>query len=581
MDNRTGGRAAGRAALALTGAAAGLALWAVERAAEQGGWSERAAFGGSTFVFVFFAVMLALVGPVTLRRAALGALGVAGAVAGLLVLAGLRFAHLLDLQGTVLPFLAAFVLGFVPLPFLIAAAGPGWQSYPALFSESWRLVVRATAAGLFAGLFWAVVWLSDSLLGLVGLGFVEALMGAGPLPAMLTGLAIGLGAATAGETGSDVGPELLIKLLRMLALPVLIVAVVFLVALPLQGMRPLAGGISAAGILLAMAGVMITLVSALVGREDAEASEGVFLAPVGLALAGLVGPPGLLALWALWLRVEQHGWTPGRLFAAMVGVLILGYALGYLWAVLRGGGWRGRVRRVNLGMAPVLALAAAVWLSPALNAEAISARGLVERFEAGEVAASELDLYALSRWGVAGEAARARLEALAREPGQEALAARLAGDALEMPMLPGEAEALIAELRDVMPLQPPTATATRDLLLAGIPAVELQLWLESCREPLPEGDRPGCVFVVADLWRDAPGEEAVVLLREMSGFIRYEGLGLRDGEVQRRSVVSMAGALPDLEAGAALIAALQEAPPPVEVAPLGALGAGGGILLLP
>jgi len=205
----------------------------------------------------------------------------------------------------------------------------------------------------------------------------------------------------------------------------------------------------------------------------------------------------------------------------------------------------------------------------------------VERFEAGEVAASELDLYALSRWGVAGEAARARLEALAREPGQEALAARLAGDALEMPMLPGEAEALIAELRDAMPLQPPTATATRDLLLAGIPAVELQLWLEACREPLPGGDGPGCVFVVADLWRDAPGEEAVVLLREMSGFIRYEGLGLRDGEVQRRSVVSMAGALPDLEAGAALIAALQEAPPPVEVAPLGALGAGGGILLLP
>ena len=43
----------------------------------------------------------------------------------------------------------------------------------------------------------------------------------------------------------------------------------------------------------------------------------------------------------------------------------------------------------------------------------------------------------------------------------------------------------------------------------------------------------------------------------------------------------MAGALPDREAGVALIETLQDAPPPVEVAPLSVLGVNGGLLLLP
>ena len=577
MDSRT----MGRGLLALTGAAAGLALWAVDRVAGQGGWSERAEFGVSVFVFVFFASVLAMAGPVALRRAAAGALPVAAAVAGLLSLAGLRHGNLVEFQISALPFLAAFILGFVPLPFLIAAAGPGWRSYPALFTESWRLVVRVAAAAVFAGLFWAVIWLSDSLLGLVGLGFVEALLAAGPMAPMLTGAALGLGAATVAEAGGDVGPDLLIRLLRLLAVPVLLVAVVFLVALPLQGMKPLAGGISAAGILLGMAAVMITLVSASVGRDDAEASGGRLGGPVGMALAGLVGLPVLLALWALWLRVGQHGWTPERLFALLVGVVALGYALGYLGAILRGPGWRGRLRKVNLWMAPVLAAAAALWRSPLLDAEAISARGVVERYEAGAVTAEDLDLYALATWGIAGEEARARLEDLARQPGQEALAAKLAAEDTAIALLTEETDGLLAELRVVMPVQPPGATAARDRLLAGISGMELESWIEACRTSLPGTERPGCVFVVADLWPTRPGEEGLVLLREPQGFVRYEGLGMAPEGVIRTSVSALAGVLPDQGAGAELIATLQDAPPAVEPAPLNMLGVDGGVILLP
>ena len=111
---------------------------------------------------------------------------------------------------------------------------------------------------------------------------------------------------------------------------------------------------------------------------------------------------------------------------AVVAVLGLGYGGLYALAVLRGAGWMGRIRQANVWMALVLLAVSALWLSPVLNAEAISARSLEARYLSGAVPAERLDVDALADWGRAGAAARARLEELAREPGQEALAARLA-----------------------------------------------------------------------------------------------------------------------------------------------------------
>lgn len=572
-----------RGGLALTGAGAGLALWALDLAAVRGAWPDRVQFGLAALLFTYFAALLAMAGPVTLRRAAVLAGPVAVVVAGLLSLAALRYETVTAFQMTGLPFVAAFAVGFLPLPFLIAqGAGGGGRDYPVLFTESWRMVVRAVAAWIFAGLVWGVVWLSDALLGIVGLGFIEALMEAGPLAAMLTGAALGLGSAVVIETAETAAPDLILRLLRMLALPVLAVTVLFLVALPLRGMSALPAGLSSAGILLAIAVAGVVLVSALVDRSDDEAVAGLWMGRVAQALAAVLPLPVALAVWALTERVGQHGWTPGRVFVAVVALAAAGYALLYLLAVLRGAGWRGRIRRANLVMAGVLLALSALWLTPLLDAEAISARSQLARYEDGRTEAAALDVAALGQWGRAGTAAIARLEELAAEPGHEGLARRLAGAAAgEAPAMGEAAEALLAELREVMPLQPEGATATRDMLLAAIPAVEVQTWIDACTTPLPGGDRPGCVFVVADLWTDRPGEEAVVLLREPSGFVRYEGLGLGDGGVERRSVAPVSGLLPDRAAGEQLIAALQDAPPAVTPAPLNMLKAGGGILLLP
>lgn len=575
-----------RGFLALTGAVAGLSLWMLEDAALRGALSERLHQPLTTFALVFFGAVLAMAGPVRLRRAVAMAAPLAALVAGLIALVALRYdtAALVRMQG--LHWIAGFLIATLPLPYLIAWGATGGTAYPALFTASWQLVVRATAGWIFAGLVWAVIWLADAALALVGLGFLDWVMrSGGPLAGMATGAMLGIGLAVAWELADLLSPAVILRLLRLLVLPVLTVMVLFLVALPVRGLSQLPGGVSATGVLLALAMAAAGLIAVVIDASEGEASRSPLLRNAARVMAGLLPLPVALAGVALAERVGQHGWTPERVFAALAVLAAAGYGLAYLAAVLRGPGWAGQVRRANRWLAGMVVVLAGLWLTPVINAEAISARSQVARYAEGAVTAEGMDLAALDRWGRPGQAALAQLSEWAEMPDQAALAARLAaraaGGGSGALVMAEDAEALLAALRAVMPLQPPGAVATRDLLLRAIPAVELQSWIDACRTPLPGGARPGCVFVVADFWTAEPGEEALVLLREPAGFVRYEGLGMVAGQVQRRSVGALTGMLPDRAAGEALIADLQDAPAPLTPAPLNLLGVAGGLLLLP
>lgn len=575
-----------RGFLALTGAVAGLSLWMLEDAALRGVLNARVHLPLTTFALVFFGAVLAMAGPLRLRAAAMMAGPLALLVAGLMAVVALRYEvpDMVRMEG--LHWIAAFLIAVLPLPYLIAFGATGGTAYPTLFTASWQMAVRVTAGWIFAGLVWAVIWLADAALALVGLGFLDWLMRAGgPLAGMATGAMLGVGLAVAWELADLLSPAVILRLLRLLLLPVLTVMVLFLVALPVRGLSQLPGGVSATGVLLALAMAAAGLIAVVIDQSDEDASHSPLLRQSARVMAGLLPLPVALAGYALAERVAQHGWTPDRVFAALAVLAAAGYGLSYLVAVLRGTGWAGHLRQANRLLAGLVVALAGLWLTPLINAEAISARSQIARYAEGAVTADGLDLAALDRWGRPGQMALAQLSEWAEMPDQVALAERLAARAArggaDALVMAEDAEALLSGLRAVMPVQPPGAVATRDILLRAIPAVELQSWIDACRTALPGGNRPGCVFVVGDFWSAEPGEEALVLLREPAGFVRYEGLGMVAGKVQRRSVGALTGMLPDRAAGEALIAALQDAPAPLTPAPLNLLGVAGGLLLLP
>lgn len=569
--------------MALIGALAGASIYFLGKVIDENLLNERPALALVVFAGTFFTGILTMAGPLSIPRAAAGAAVMGVLTAALVSWAGLRFASIDGIVATPIPAVSGFVLAAIPMPFLIAAAGAGWRDYPTLFTQAWGIFVRTTLAWLFVGVVWGVVFLSDALFNVVGLTLIDDLLAMAIMPFLITGTVLGLALAVVMELSDVVSPYLLLRLLRLLLPVVLVVMVVFIAALPLQGLTGLFGELSVAATLLAMAAAAATLITATIDQTDAEATQAQPMRRAAQGLALILPVPALLGAWSVWQRVAQYGWTPDRLFAATVAVLGLGYGVLYALAVLRGAGWMARIRAANTAMALALIAVAALWLTPLLNPEAISARSQLARFEAGRTPVESLDLYAFSQWGFAGVAARAKLEAKSKESGNEALAARLAdpNDSRFPPTVGIDPAPLRTALVAVMPLQPATATATRDMILGAAEPYDLQNWLTACQAKLPDGN-PACVMIVADFLTDLPGEEAMLLTRMVGGYMVYDGLVLVDSVLQRRSILNSNGMLPDYAGGEALIAALQKTPPPLAPVRMNQIStANGGLMISP
>ncbi|WP_151718664.1 DUF4153 domain-containing protein [Gemmobacter serpentinus] len=514
-----------RLAMTVVGALAGIALFGLGEMTTRGVLGERATMAGFALALVFFTGLLGMAGALRLRRAALVSAALAVGVALLLFWASFRYEEPRDFANGPGIVLAGLVLTFVPMPFAVAALTTGWRHYPTLFSEAWGIVIRYAAAWLFVGLVWLVLYASDMLLRGVGLNIIGAVLEMPMMGFLLTGAVLGLAIAVVDEMADVVSPYLVLRLLRLLLPPVLLVVVIFVLALPFSGTVRLFGALSAAATLLGMAALGATLATAALDQTEEEATRSALVRRCAQGMALLLIAPAALGAWAVWLRVGQYGWTPDRVFAACIAALGLGYGVLYLAAVLRGTGWEARIRQANITMALVMLALSAAQFTPLLNPEAIAARSQLARFETGKIPAAQLDLADFDRWGKAGAAARARLEALALEPGQEALARRLstvllAEDSARAPEL--DENAMRAGLAADLPLRPEGAIATRDSVLQMIGGPQLQDWQTACQTRMADG-RPACVMVVADLWPDFPGDEVVLAGLDTSGFLMSHG----------------------------------------------------------
>ncbi len=511
-----------RVLLAMIGGLAGLWLWfLVEHQKDMLG-HPRAWIFAFAAVVAFFSALLAMVGPLRLGRAALGALALALPVAGLMTWASTRFTDIGAFLATGHPLVAFAILVSVPLPFLIAAQRPdeGWRSYPALFNHAWAIVVRFAAAWLFVGVFWAVLMLSNALFNIIGLTVIDDLLKVDAVSYGLTGLVLGLAIAVVNELSDYVSPYLILRLLRLFLPPVLLVMATFVAVLPFRGMSGLFQGLSAAAVLMAMALAAITLVSTALDRADDEAVRAPLMRMMTQALALLLPVVAGLAGYAIWQRVAQYGWTPNRVAAASVAAVVMAYALAYALAVVMRGAWMAHIRRVNIYMALIVVLGAALWLTPVLDPQRIATRSQIARFADGRTPVETLDLWAIGRqWGRAGKAGLARLSADAKGADQARLAARLAllsraksrYQFAKGAVAQGPSEALITDVIRRLPVWPKgRSEAQIRTVLSALHASELTDLRRDCARKTPQGN-PGCVLVFADLTPFSKGDEAIMV----------------------------------------------------------------------
>lgn len=326
------------------------------------------------------------------------------------------------------PFLSGLFAVLLAAPLFQTVRDEGaWRfPYARLHGHAWTDAVIGAAALAFVGVTFLLAWLIAGLFDLIGIDLIMDLLKEGWFNWMLAGFAFGAAVGLLRERDALVGTlqRLVMVVLGVLA-PVLAAALaLFLLSLPFTGLSKLwASSVPSTPLMLVAGAGAILLANAVIGNgvDDRATNRVLRLAALALVLAVL--PLAIIAVVSLGLRIEQYGWTPGRIWGVVAVAVALVYGIVGWLAVARGRAEFDDVLRplqtkLALGMC-ALALLLAL---PVLDFGAISARSQVERLAAGRTAPADFDWQAMAfDFGPAG---RHRLEGIARtgSPDQRRLA---------------------------------------------------------------------------------------------------------------------------------------------------------------
>jgi hypothetical protein len=279
----------------------------------------------------------------------------------------------------------------------------------------WTDAISGAGAVAFTLLSWLMLVLLNELLKLVGIDVIETLMDTEWFGFVWTGGAFGTALGVLRNNLKVIGSlqHVVLLVLSLLAVPLALALIVFLVALLASGGRALWDATDAATPVLLSCAVGCFVLTNAVVRDDEDAITGNrVMRAVGMVLAAGVFPLAAFAAVSMGIRVGQHGLSPERLWALIAIAVAVAYGVAYWAGLARGfkGGWAERLRRANLHLAAVTCVLALVLALPLVDFGGVSARSQIARLDRGAVSAEDFD-YAALRWdfGDAGRRALARL----------------------------------------------------------------------------------------------------------------------------------------------------------------------------
>jgi hypothetical protein len=315
-------------------------------------------------------------------------------------------------------FAAALAAVAIAVPLLQAARDEGRLRFvpAAVHAHAWTNIILWGAACAFVGATMLLTLLLSELFGLIGVHFLRDLLREGAFAPTLACTAFGAAAGLLRDR--DVVTTALQRvgrtILSVLA-PVLAAGLGFFVlALPFTGLDALWEQTKATTpiLLLCTAGALI-LINAVAGNASEEEARAPALRWSAMALIATMVPLAAVAAISTGKRIDQHGFTPDRLWAAVFVTIAAAIALGYAWALFRGRfGWPAPLRETNVRLAAGVCLLALFLALPIVSFGALSARDQVARLQSGKTSLESFDWAALRYdFGPAGRRALERLSA--------------------------------------------------------------------------------------------------------------------------------------------------------------------------
>ena len=309
------------------------------------------------------------------------------------------------------------LMAMLLLPWIQQNLNPrqGVTRYARFYGLAWHNALTLLVIFIANGLTWLVLLLWSELFKIVGISFFKTLffdtqwfiyLALG----LITALAVILARTQSRLVGAI---QKLMTLIATGLLPLVsLLTLLFIVTLPFTGLSAISRHVSAAGLLSTLAFLLLLLMAIV--RDPQKISLPFTGALRCLIKTSLLVAPiyVLIAAWALWLRVNQYGWTPVRLHGVLVVMVLLVWTLGYFFSIVRRNGQNPLVLQGKINQAvSLLALVILVLLnSPVLDSWRISVNSHMGRYHSGKITAEQVSLYLLDHSGRTGRAALVSLK---------------------------------------------------------------------------------------------------------------------------------------------------------------------------
>ncbi len=295
------------------------------------------------------------------------------------------------------PFVVWFgIAGFFIAHALVLAAAHDHKkiaSYSSYFETAWTLLIQIAFSLVFVGVLWLVLWLGVNLFKLINLLFLDRLVQQSwfviPVTAFAFACAVHL---------TDVRPAivrgiryLLLVLLSWLLPIALLLIGGFLCSLPFTGLTLLWSTKHATAILLSACAALIIFINAAFQNGQIANEVPSFLRVCARAACLLLIPTVAIAVYALSLRVGDHGWTTDRIIAACCLFVATSYALGYSFAACQTKSWLSNIAPVNIFAAFSILVIVLALFFPILDPARVSVASQLAALESGKISADKFD----------------------------------------------------------------------------------------------------------------------------------------------------------------------------------------------
>lgn len=302
-------------------------------------------------------------------------------------------------------------------------------SYERHFNTAWKLGLQICLAAAFVGVFWIMLKLGSELFRMLGLFGFSRLINQGWFVYPATTLAL-----AAALHITDVQPSLIrgvrsiVLTLFSWLLPVMAAIVLaFLCCLPFTTLAPLWGTRFATSLLITTMAALVMLINSHYQDGAPEHTASRIKRVAACAGAIMLLPLAGLAVRALWLRVDQYGWSAERILGGATVAIAACYALGYAAAALRAPARLKFIETTNVAGAYLAIAVMLAVFSPLADPARLMVASQVERLRSGAVEATKFDYTALkydgASWGMDA------LEKLSRQQdGPDAKEVRLRSD---------------------------------------------------------------------------------------------------------------------------------------------------------